>query len=76
MMPTVPLHVDAVAVALPPCECGDRNIFAVRPGAEPMRCDLSEYGSELAILIERGERAQAWCLACWSRRFGGGDERG
>jgi hypothetical protein len=36
--------------------------MAVRPGAEPLVC--------AGIAVQRGEPDEAWCRACWLRRFG------
>lgn len=51
------------------CACGDRNIFAVRPGIEPLRLDAVDLFTRRDKAIEAGVADVCWCLACWSRKF-------
>lgn len=53
-----------------PCACGDRDIFAIRPGIEPLRVDAVNVFTRRDKATEAGEADAAWCRACWSKRWG------
>ena len=41
------------------CDCGSDDLFAFRPGAEPLR------GASGRVLVRRGDAIRCWCLPCW-----------
>jgi hypothetical protein len=43
------------------CACGSDQIMAVDPGEEEIR-DF--------FLLRRERPAKAWCMSCWTLRFG------
>jgi hypothetical protein len=59
-----------VAALFPICACGSAEIFALRPGVEPLRLDAIDLFTRRDKATEAGVADAAWCLACWSKRYG------
>ena len=57
------------------CGCGSGEVFALRPGSEPVVANgrFSSHSEAEILLLARGEPSEAWCVACWRRRFGARD---